>query len=645
MVGLTLIGSPDLKELKELYTLHRFEEVIIGLEGKDELNDEMRSLKAFSYFNVHNYSSAITEGEKVVGESDSLNLMLAKSSIAYGDLERSEKYTALLPLNQERRNLEEVIETIKSKVEKLTARDLGSIDQCNGICYTIDGKILYAKGNKLVLDGKTIYESEGMYVGSPFIYGNEIYFVANVMKKESVVGSELNKVAKDRISKLQLFQGNIAGLNVTNVQRMKLSNIEYDYLSPYVDQDGNFFFSSNAVGGLGGFDIYRCDRLQGGGYEKPVNVGNPINTRFDDVYYRTDGNRIYYSTSLDGNGGLDLFATLEYEGKYLPMQNLGSKVNTSKSDYSLCINGSSAHFVSIVDQKEDHLKSIENLNLVKEISVTAYNKLSGDSIPVTRVRSNYENGFGDTLDYSEGRSTVLFPKDQLFDNYLVVESGGYETKSVVGPGTDTTLYFMPNYYGKVTDNITREDLSGVKVFLLEFGDTVARTVTDEEGEWWIAHDNDSEYDVVYEYPEYERLQWNTSEVPVEISSKYGMSIEAKKGNVLKIRNIYFELAKADLKEESKEVLDRIKIYLDENPNVRIELSAHTDSRGSNASNMTLSKERAAAAFTYLVDNGVSKDRLIPTGYGETKLTNECRDGIECSEEQHALNRRVEMKIL
>lgn len=77
----------------------------------------------------------------------------------------------------------------------------------------------------------------------------------------------------------------------------------------------------------------------------------------------------------------------------------------------------------------------------------------------------------------------------------------------------------------------------------------------------------------------------------------------------------------------------------------IELSSHTDSRGSDAYNLKLSQERASSAVAYLVQKGIDPARLVAKGYGETKPVNGCINGVPCSDEQHQANRRTEIKIL
>lgn len=115
---------------------------------------------------------------------------------------------------------------------------------------------------------------------------------------------------------------------------------------------------------------------------------------------------------------------------------------------------------------------------------------------------------------------------------------------------------------------------------------------------------------------------------------------------LNVLPIYYALGSASLTAESRRVIDE-KLYalLKAKPGIRIELNSHTDSRGSASANQSLSQRRAQSVVDYLVSKGISRKRLVANGYGETKLKNGCVDGVECTEEQHALNRRTEFRVL
>ena len=126
-------------------------------------------------------------------------------------------------------------------------------------------------------------------------------------------------------------------------------------------------------------------------------------------------------------------------------------------------------------------------------------------------------------------------------------------------------------------------------------------------------------------------------------TKIGVDIEIGKAANLDI--IYFEVDKAEITLEATVELDKLAAILLENRSLSIEISSHTDSRADDAYNLALSKRRAEAAETYLVKNGISYSRITAVGYGEEKLLNGCSNGVQCSEAEHAENRRTEFKIV
>ena len=110
--------------------------------------------------------------------------------------------------------------------------------------------------------------------------------------------------------------------------------------------------------------------------------------------------------------------------------------------------------------------------------------------------------------------------------------------------------------------------------------------------------------------------------------------------------IYYELGSARLTTASKKVIDE-KLYslMTQKPNISIELNSHTDSRGTTSANQALSQSRANAVVNYLVSKGINKNRLVAEGFGESRLVNNCADGVTCTEGQHQKNRRTEFRII
>ncbi|MGB0185504.1 MAG: OmpA family protein [Flavobacteriaceae bacterium] len=109
--------------------------------------------------------------------------------------------------------------------------------------------------------------------------------------------------------------------------------------------------------------------------------------------------------------------------------------------------------------------------------------------------------------------------------------------------------------------------------------------------------------------------------------------------------IFYELASARLTSESKGIIDNTLLPILNSKNVNIEIMSHTDSRGNDAYNMSLSQQRANAVVNYLVSKGISRSRLSARGFGETRLVNRCSNGVQCSETEHQRNRRTEFRVL
>jgi outer membrane protein OmpA-like peptidoglycan-associated protein len=121
--------------------------------------------------------------------------------------------------------------------------------------------------------------------------------------------------------------------------------------------------------------------------------------------------------------------------------------------------------------------------------------------------------------------------------------------------------------------------------------------------------------------------------------------KAKKDSLTIVENIYYAFGDHKFDKSGQNVLDKVAAIMLSNPNLMVELSSHTDSKSSEQFNMTLSQKRAKTAVEYMVSKGVNKNRLKAVGYGESKLLNKCKDNVECTEEEHAKNRRTEFKII
>ncbi|MCE3259348.1 MAG: OmpA/MotB domain protein [Bacteroidetes bacterium] len=120
------------------------------------------------------------------------------------------------------------------------------------------------------------------------------------------------------------------------------------------------------------------------------------------------------------------------------------------------------------------------------------------------------------------------------------------------------------------------------------------------------------------------------------------------GKAIKIDNIYFDVGKFNVRPDAAVELDKLVTLMKDNPEIIIELSSHTDCNGAASANLTLSDKRAKSSAAYITGKGIAKNRIKGKGYGESKLVNDCKcegkKASTCTEEQHAQNRRAEIKV-
>jgi outer membrane protein OmpA-like peptidoglycan-associated protein len=117
------------------------------------------------------------------------------------------------------------------------------------------------------------------------------------------------------------------------------------------------------------------------------------------------------------------------------------------------------------------------------------------------------------------------------------------------------------------------------------------------------------------------------------------------GKRFQLNNIYYDFDKWAIRPEAASTLDKLAVFLKDNPGITVELGSHTDSRGGDDYNLTLSERRAQSAVDYLVSTqNIDTEKITSKGYGETQLANRCDDGVSCAENDHQLNRRTEIKI-
>ena len=178
-----------------------------------------------------------------------------------------------------------------------------------------------------------------------------------------------------------------------------------------------------------------------------------------------------------------------------------------------------------------------------------------------------------------------------------------------------------------------------------------RLVTNSKGEFSLEVEAEATYQLSASKTSYFRNSSSVStkgKTPVDNVVRVYTEIvldKIYKQREIELNDIYFDYDLSLIREDAKPTLNKLAKLLNENPQIKIEMGSHTDSRGSDSYNQTLSQQRAESTVSYLVSLGIDGRRLVARGYGETRLKNECEDGITCSEEEHQLNRRTTFKVV
>jgi outer membrane protein OmpA-like peptidoglycan-associated protein/tetratricopeptide (TPR) repeat protein len=414
---------------------------------------------------------------------------------------------------------------------------------------------------------------------------NKIMFVSvnNVGKKDKL------KNSKDGSNTIQLVYGKVEGETLINKKPAPFNSPDYNVGQPAVSTDGNWLlFVSDMPGGYGGTDIYRAPIFNDGRIGKPINMGETINTKGDEMFPFATADALYFSSNGHyGLGGLDVFVSRMEADWFTHPENTTGETFTMPKNLGMPINSNRDDFGYILsdDGKYGYLSS------------------------------NRAGGKGDDDIY-------YFEKDDKCGRVIA---------------------------GTVTNPKSGQPVEGVEIKAQADGITY-QDISKADGSYSITIPCNAEVTVL----EATKPGYVTGKMPLDSKSRADLDLIAYKDLVkqrgdielIDINPIYFDFDQYYITPQAAAELDKVVFVMESFPEVIIKIESHTDSRGKDDYNLRLSDDRAKSTYSYIVSKGIDLKRIESVhGYGETRLLNKCSNGVECTEEEHQLNRRSDFIIV
>ena len=482
-----------------------------------------------------------------------------------------------------------------------------------------------------------------------------IYFTRN-----SFVEGKINRTPEG-VNNLKIFISNFDGKEWKTARSLPFNSDSYSVGHPSLSPDNKtLYFVSDMPGGLGETDVYKSV-WTGSTWGKPLNLGESINTRGKEMFTYVDKDGILYfgSNGHPGSGGLDIFAAKEEaNGNYIVL-NLGTSINSQYDDFGLVFNPDSlsGYFSSNrpggKGADDNYYFTVNKIDL----RVISYDDHTKVMLPGSKVALLGADGKVIDSKVADKEGSVEFSVDPREKYQLLAENTTYvsQKKDIQAHGSmfdfrqSEDVYLKQAYPYLTIEVIDKESGLIIPNALVDIseGKYEESELEDNNGIIKMKMNASTDYTFYVSAEEFFDRTVKFSSVD-KIPGEYSLTVEMEKlsaGKQFVLDDLYYDLAKYNIRPDAAIVLDKLAKILVDNPEVRIEIGSHTDSRGSAESNMLLSQNRSESVMAYLIGKGIAKSRLVAKGYGETQLINKCADGVDCPEVDHQANRRTVIEIL
>jgi len=452
-------------------------------------------------------------------------------------------------------------------------------------------------------------------------------------------------------------------------------------MTPFIDELGKLYFSSDWHHGFGGLDIFYAEK-KGNQWTLPVNLGKSVNSSYDDSYYCSDyrtGLFVFVSDRKGSIGNEDIYIGFQDPktivspkpvvdvqslpikkiklGDFFSVQLLGTDINKALEDlqesyvWLQSLKNQSQFKIQIDVHTDARGSQAGNLNLSNQQASTVAQWFINRGLEASRIKyqglgEKYTlNGCVDFVNCSESEHQINYRAVV----YVCQDQGN----SFQFPYKETAIVDANQIREEIVINQMNPNRSEPEKIVAKVADSpqplLNRNVKDSSSRQNLVVKTDTKVEV--KTP-------NISETKVESKSDSAKSNEKtlvdpkivssistyKLNDFIQVAAVRFKTNSTALDESSpgiKEIISLLKNQKD----LVLEIGAHTDSKGSTTYNQEISLKRAEAIKDYLASQGIKEERLIAKGYGESQVKNKCKDGVNCTDAEHALNRRIEFKVI
>ncbi len=500
--------------------------------------------------------------------------------------------------------------------------------------------------------------------GSPCISADRqtLYFSANSTnfkrRKKKTVGTI--EVSEEGVSNLKIYTAQAVDGLFQNPVELSFNNKEFSCIHPFILADGaTILFSSNMPGGFGGFDLYKSILQVNGKWGEPINLGKNVNTEENELFPWVSENMLYFSSKGFNNyGGYDIYvAKLTRSLMPVDVKNFGKPINSFRDDVAFITNdGGRTGYFSTNRNNDD---GNDYVYYFRETGLTQLkdDEFKADTILDTIFANVTPSEILDTKITTPVAvdATLKAPpivQKQVPINAIVPPPIIPNTEITVNPSLkkknpNTKKRIQPIAIADAKPKRGAVPSNGIAPLpnsvSIENKESNKNSIDDKMGVQPAADEKRLRNDQPLAKTKSKKSKLSANIDRINSIAKNNVSNSTILNTIFTPVSFAFNVSTITVPQmDAADSLVRImKTYSD----VKVLVAAYADSRGSFEYNMSLSEKRAASVKKYLVKNGIPTNRIITKGLGEMNLLNQCVDGVICSEEQHAVNRRVEMKLV